>query len=220
MFPLYDENRSSRRPYITWGLIILNVLVFYWQLSRGLSIDDIYKYGAIPEEIIGRKSLHTLITSMFMHGGLLHIAGNMLYLYIFGDNIEDQFGRFKYLILYLLFGVAGGITHSWFTVMAGGRATGFPAVGASGAISGVMGAYLVLFPNARIVTLVIFRYFGRIVRVPAFYYLGFWFLYQFLIGSFDPSVAFWAHIGGFVVGALVALVIKGRPREERHWRYY
>lgn len=220
MFPLYDENRSGRRPYITWTLIIINVLVFFWQLSRGLNSNDFFNYGAIPEDIVRAKRLHTLFTSMFMHGDFFHIAGNMLFLYIFGDNIEDQFGRFNYLFLYLVFGVAGGITHSWFTVMAGGWGMVTPAVGASGAISGVMGAYLVLFPKARIVTLVMFRYWGRVVRIPAFYYLGFWFLYQFLIGSFAPTVAFWAHIGGFVVGALVTLAIKGRPRREKHWRYY
>ena len=222
MIPLYDENRSGRRPYVTWGLISLNVLVFLWEGSRGFNPHDFIEYGAIPLFIVHGLRLHTLLTSMFMHSNLFHIGGNMLYLYIFGDNVEDQFGRLKYLLLYLLFGVVGGVAHSWIAWMVGGYGVKIPAVGASGAISGVLGAYLVLFPNARIVTLVMFRYWGRIVRIPSSYYLGFWFLYQLLLGLVAPTsgVAFWAHIGGFVAGVLAALPFRGRVRRRTYWGYY
>ena len=222
MIPLYDENKSGLRPYVTWMLISFNILVFLWQLSRGLKLDDFINFGAIPFYIMHGERLHTLFTSMFMHGNFLHIGGNMLYLYIFGDNIEDQFGRLKYILLYLLLGLVGGLTHSWFAVRVGDHVMENPAVGASGAISGVLGAYLVIFPNARIVTLVMFGYWGRVVRIPSFYYLGFWFLLQFIegfLGAFS-TVAFWAHIGGFAAGAIVALAIKGRPRRREYRDYY
>jgi len=225
MIPLYDENRSGRPPYITWMLIALNILVFVWQLSRGLLDKDFFEYGTIPILIMQGQRLHTLFTSMFMHSDLLHIGGNMLYQYVFGDNIEDRFGHLKYLLLYLTFGLVGGLTHVWITMMIGDYwGMRIPAVGASGAISGVLGAYLILFPNTRIVTLTFLFRFVRISRIPALIYLGFWFLYQFLMWFMNPlsGVAVWAHIGGFIAGAIAALPIKGQSNRRREYRgdYY
>lgn len=220
MFPLYDENRTKTRPYITWILIIINVLVFLWQWSRGLSDSDFINYGAIPLLILRGKELSTLLTSMFMHGGIAHIFGNMLYLFIFGDNIEDRFGHIKYLIIYLVFGVIAGLTHSWFSVQAGGYDAIIPVVGASGAISGVLGAYVVLYPRARIATIIFLGYFGRIIKIPSIFMLGFWFIMQFLYSFIDPysNVAYWAHIGGFITGFIVALPFKiMKTQQRRNW---
>ena len=213
MLPLYDENRSSRRPYVTWALMFLNMIAFLWQFSTGFNAEGFYRYGAIPLFIVNWQRLHTLFTSMFMHSDLFHIGGNMLYLYIFGDNIEDVFGHIKFLLFYLVSGVVGGILHSWFTSITGDlEMMAIPAVGASGAISGVLGAYLVIYPQARIVTLLLLRYVPRVVRIPSFYYLGFWFIMQILYGLLNPlsGVAFWAHIGGFTAGVMAGLAFKGR----------
>lgn len=234
MFPLYDENRSRTRSYITWILIITNAIVFFWQLERGLltysgdSTWDIYTYGIIPSDIMRGERLFTLLTSMFMHGGLVHIVGNMLYLYIFGDNIEDRFGHVKYLVTYLFFGIVAGLTHSWFSFQNGryedlmpmiARA---PVIGASGAISGILGAYVLLYPKARIVSVVFLGFFGRLIRVPSIIFLGFWFIIQFLQGLIDPfsGVAYWAHIGGFIIGFLVAIPfrIRGIRRNKSWWK--
>jgi membrane associated rhomboid family serine protease len=221
MIPLYDENRSGQRPYVTWMLISINVIVFLWQISRGFLEEDFLQYGAIPYFIMQGQRLETLFTSMFMHGDILHIGGNMLYLYVFGDNIEDQFGHLKYMLLYFAFGLVGGVTNSFISVMEGDIGMSLPAVGASGAISGVLGAYLILFPNARIMTLILLRHI-TVVRIRAFYYLGFWFLYQFLMWFLNPlsGIAVWAHIGGFIVGAVAALAIKGRSTRRREYREY
>jgi membrane associated rhomboid family serine protease len=147
---------------------------------------------------------------MFLHGGILHLFGNMLYFFIFGDNVEDRFGHLKYFLLYLFFGIAGGLVHSAMAVMQGGSEQMIPAVGASGAISGVLGAYMIFFPNARIVSLFFTGYFIRLVPVPAVFFIGFWFILQFLNGVLGSvtGVAYWAHIGGFLTGALVAMLFK------------
>lgn len=206
LFPLSDENRSRTRPYITWLLIIANVLVFLWQIGRGFTNEDIWLYGAIPENVMKGESLHTLLTSMFMHGGIAHIFGNMLYLFIFGDNVEDRFGHVKYLAIYLSFGIIAGLAHGLFTYQFNSRDVSIPAVGASGAISGVLGAYMVLYPNARVVTFIFFGYFARLAKIRSIYFLGFWFLYQFMASLIDPfgGVAYWAHIGGFIIGLIIA----------------
>jgi len=156
---------------------------------------------------------YTLFTSMFLHGGVIHLGGNMLYLYIFGDNIEYEFGRGRYLIFYLFCGIAASVAH----ILSINTANGWliPAVGASGAISGVLGAYLLLYPKARIMTLVLV-YWVYIVRIPAVFFLGFWFIFQFLEGimtlglGMPSGVAYWAHIGGFVVGVALAPILKRR----------
>lgn len=217
MFPLYDENPTKTRPYVTWILIATNVVVFAWQLTRGFTDTDILEYGAIPGFLMQGERLHTLFTSMFMHGGLLHIFGNMLYLFIFGDNAEDRFGHFKFLILYLAFGVVADIAHSWIIFQFNPAEIGIPAVGASGAISGVLGAYILFFPRANIVTLVFFGYFGTTAKIKSVFYLGFWFFLQFISSIIDPygGVAYWAHIGGFLIGLLTALVFKITASQDR-----
>lgn len=206
MFPLYDQNPTRTRPYVTWSLIVINVAVFLWQLSRGLAMEIVLEYGEIPALILRGERLHTMFTSMFLHGDFFHIAGNMLYLYIFGDNVEDRFGHVGFLILYILFGLAGGIIHSALMVLYGELNALIPAIGASGAISGVLGAYILFFPRAKIVSVILAFYFIRIARVPALLFIGFWFVLQFLygVGGGLGGVAYWAHIGGFAAGFLAA----------------
>lgn len=209
MFPLYDENPTRTKPFITWSLISINVLVFIWQISSGSYERIIFDYGEIPIFVMMGERLFTLFSSMFLHADIFHIFGNMLYLFIFGDNIEDRFGHVKYLFLYLAFGVIGGLAHSYVTVMFDGIDVFIPAIGASGAISGVLGAYLVFFPRARVISVAILFYFIRIIRVPAIVFIGFWFVLQplyVLIGG--GSVAYWAHIGGFMAGFISALMAK------------
>jgi len=210
MLPLYDENPTRSKPFVTWSLILINVVIFIWEVSSGSYEQIIIDYGEIPAFVTQGERFFTLITSIFLHGDLFHIFGNMLYLFIFGDNIEDRFGHTKFLFLYLIFGIVGGLAHSYITVIFDGIDAFIPAIGASGAISGVLGAYLTFFPRARIVSAVILLYFIRIVRVPALVFIGFWFLLQLLyvlMGSLG-GVAYWAHIGGFLIGFTVGLVAK------------
>jgi membrane associated rhomboid family serine protease len=222
-------------PHVTRLLITANVIIFllvwlsdYVTALSGLEImsleEAIRKYGMIPYNIMNGKRLHTLFTSMFLHGGVVHLVGNMLYLHIFGDNIEYAFGRGRYLAFYLLCGIAASVAHILSITTTGGWFV--PAVGASGAISGVLGAYLLLYPRARVLTLVLV-YWVYIVHIPAVFFLGFWFIFQFLEGMLTlglgmPSgVAYWAHIGGFVVGiALAPLLKKRRPPVRREWSRY
>lgn len=207
-------------------LIIINVIIFLWQVDRGLldnsyaSWLDLIAYGATPSDILNAVKPYTLVTSMFMHGGISHIFGNMLYLFIFGDNIEDRFGHIKFLLIYLVFGIIAGLTHSWFSVQTGGSDANIPAIGASGAISGVLGAYVVLYPRARIATIIFLGYFGRIIKLPSIFMLGFWFIMQFLYSFLDPysMVAYWAHIGGFIIGFIIAIPFKLTTiRKQRTW---
>jgi len=178
--------------------------------------------GAIPSYIVGGERLWSLFTSMFMHADITHLLGNMLYLWVFGDNIEDAFGHTKYLVFYLAGGLIASFAHiaSLFLTLPSFGPIGFniPSVGASGAISAVLGAYLLLYPKAQIRTLV-FYIFIRVVRVRAYYYLGFWFLYQLVMGAFsltglNSGVAFWAHIGGFLGGLLVLKTLGIRPKQK------
>ncbi len=223
MFPLYDQNPSKTKPFVNWALIAINIVVFVWeyQVTRGFSDETAFdqilgKYAVIPQIIIPSlrslrfENLGPLFSSMFLHAGFAHIFGNLVFLFIFGDNIEDRFGHSKYLIVYLIFGVVGGVVHSYISYAGDGTEAFIPALGASGAISGVLGSYIVLFPTARIVTIAFFGFIFRLLRIPAFFYLGFWFLLQFLyvaVGSVG-GVAFWAHIGGFVAGFLAGLVYR------------
>ncbi|MCP8323226.1 MAG: rhomboid family intramembrane serine protease, partial [Candidatus Methylarchaceae archaeon HK02M2] len=158
MFPLFDENPTRTKPYITWSLILINVLVFIWQISSGSYESIILDYGEIPIFVMTGQRLYTLFSSMFLHADIFHIIGNMLYLFIFGDNIEDRFGHIKYLFLYLIFGVIGGLAHSYITLMFNGFDIFIPAIGASGAVSGVLGAYIVLFPRARVISVALLFY--------------------------------------------------------------
>lgn len=210
MFPLYDENPTRSKPVITWSLILINVVVFIWQISSGLYEGIIIDYGEIPFFVTKGERVFTIFTSMFLHGDLFHILGNMLYLFVFGDNVEDRFGHVKFLFLYLIFGVVGGLAHSYVTIMFNEADAFIPAIGASGAISGVLGAYIIFFPRARIISVAIWYYLVRIIKVPALIFIGFWFVLQFLyvlIGSLG-GVAYWAHIGGFFAGFIVASIAK------------
>jgi membrane associated rhomboid family serine protease len=225
MFPLRDDNPKSTTPIVTVGIIIINVIVFFYQLTLGARGGRlfIFEYGAIPAVIMGGETLPqqlqvipaqlTIFTSMFLHGGWAHLIGNMWYLWIFGDNVEDKMGHFRYLIFYLITGLLASLSH-----IISSTGSAIPSIGASGAISGVLGAYLLLFPRARILTLIFLGFFIRLIYIPAGFVLGFWFLLQLLSGSLAGGqdaggVAFWAHIGGFISGLLlVSLFLKRKPR--------
>ena len=228
MFPLKDDVPGRTTPFITVGLIALNVLVFLYQLSLGIegqraghaARELIMEFGLVPCRLIGHCAdglpglpapWLTIFTSMFLHGGIFHVGGNMLYLWIFGDNVEDTLGHGRFLVFYLLSGVAAALVQTMVS-----PASAIPMVGASGAVSGILGAYLVLFPTARVLTLVFLVFFIRVISFPAIIILGFWFLLQLLeIGPVAAGgVAVLAHIGGFVAGAaLIAAFRRRRPRQ-------
>ena len=216
MIPLRDIIPSRTTPVVTIAVITINVLVFLYELSLGRAVDAFTLYwGLVPAAF----SWVTVLTSMFLHGGFLHIAGNMLYLWIFGDNVEDRMGHGRFLVFYLLCGVAAALAQ---TITAPDSV--IPMVGASGAIAGVMGAYFVLYPKSRIVTLIPIFFFFQVIEVPAILFLGIWFLMQFLSGlgsivsvaggSTGGGVAFWAHVAGFVAG-LSGVVVFRRPERQR-----
>ncbi|HEY3247407.1 MAG TPA: rhomboid family intramembrane serine protease [bacterium] len=219
MIPLRDDNPSSSRPITTYLIIAICTVVFLYMLNLGSEqrVEAfVITWGATPAEITGRVAgaqvhgYETIISSMFMHGGWLHLIGNMLYLWIFGDNVEDLMGHVGYGVFYVVAGVAATLTHVLFN-----PGSTVPLVGASGAIAGVLGAYLVLFPRARILSLVPFGFYSRVVEVPAIYFLPIWFLLQFALGFADTAgsgsgVAWLAHVGGFVTGAVLALIFVRR----------
>ena len=215
MIPINDENPTYSTPIVVYALIALNVVVFLHQMSLGRGIEGFFQlYAVIPQQLSASfagiptnqpvPELLTLITSQFLHGGLAHIGGNMLFLWTFGDNIEHDLGHLKFLLFYLVCGVLAGLTH-WFF----GMQSGVPTVGASGAIAGVMGAYLIKYPRAKIVTLLPLFIIFTTVRIPAIYFLGFWFVQQAFssvasLGMAEAGgVAYWAHSGGFVFGAIL-----------------
>ena len=205
MIPLRDENPTSTTPIVTYTLIALNIVVFIFQWTMGGTQSSlISSFALIPAQFtdgVGLGDISDIFTSMFMHAGFAHIGGNMLYLWIFGDNIEDVMGHIPYLMFYLVGGIAASVAH-----IASSPASEIPTVGASGAIGAVLGAYLVLYPRHRIITMIFFGYFIRMVALPAVLILGFWFILQLFngvlaLGGPDVGgVAFWAHIGGFVTG--------------------
>lgn len=222
MIPLKDDLPTGRVPVLTIALIAANALAFLWQLSIGLDA-SVFRAGAIPYEILTFQDVNerdivapplTILTSMFMHGGFAHIGANMLTLWIFGNNVEDALGRLRFLGFYLLAGVAAALAQTVAATMSGDALV--PMVGASGAIAGVLAAYLVLFPHARVLTLFIIFVFIRLQYLPATFFIGFWFVTQVLAVIFggSPGVAVFAHIGGFVTGFLLVRVIGRRPR----WR--
>lgn len=210
MIPIGDENPSRIVPFINWGLIITCIAAFIWQTSSGVSFFEstIFDFGIVPQKILSGEALYSIVTNIFLHGGWSHLLGNMLFLFIFGDNIEDRLGHIRYIIFYLVCGAAASII--W---MVTALNSPYPAVGASGAISGVLGAYFVLYPRARIKALLSFGYFIRVTRVPAWLMIGMWFVYQLLLAfiPMNTGVAYWAHVGGFVVGWIIARLFK--PRE-------
>jgi membrane associated rhomboid family serine protease len=217
--PIGDVTRSRTFPFVTVTLIALNVLVFLYEASLpGRGFETFTRaYGNIPFEMITGTDLPprgpvpiylTLLTSIFMHGSFLHLGGNMLYLWVFGDNVEDSMGHIKYLIFYLICGLAASFTHIFFNLD-----SRIPAVGASGAISGILGAYLVLHPHGQVRTLWIFFIVVRIIYLPAWILLGAYFVLQFaqvVMGGAESGIAVWAHIGGFVAGAILIFLFRGR----------
>lgn len=203
MIPIKDDNPRLRPPLFTVGLIVINVVAFYFEIQFGLK-NVVYQYGAIPSHIVELQHLETLLTSMFLHSGFLHLGGNMLYLWIFGDNIEGYLGHTRFLVFYFLCGLAAVFTHIFLSGI-----SDTPMIGASGAISGLLGAYLVKYPKAKVLVVIPIICFLTIRKIPAFVVLGFWFVIQLFYGlsslgiSQGGGVAFWAHIGGFAAGILL-----------------
>jgi len=220
VIPLKDDNPTNTFPFVTILLIVGNAAVFAYEMSLGHANIQAFvrRMAVVPYEIghgIAFQEYPTLLTSLFLHGGFVHLLGNMLYLWIFGNNIEDALGHARFILFYLICGIAASATH-----IALNTSSNVPVIGASGAISGVLGAYLILYPRARVLVLVPIFFFIRIVRVPAFFVLGIWIVFQFIEGL--PSlvadsaraaggVAWFAHIGGFFVGILLLPLFK-RPR--------
>ena len=218
MIPLRDVIPSRTAPVVTVTLIGLNILMFVLQMAQGPDGDAFIRtWGLVPEAF----SWVTVFTSMFLHGGLLHLGANMLYLWIFGDNVEDRLGHGRFLLFYLLCGVAAAVAQAMIS-----PDSRVPMVGASGAIAGVMGAYFVLYPRSRIVTLVPIFIFFQIVEIPAIFFLGLWFVLQFLsgvgsvataAGRISGGIAFWAHVAGFAAGVVGVFLMRRPERERVEW---
>ena len=222
MFPIRDHNPSGRTPYVTWGLMAVNIVVFlsYWPFIS-TDIDALYefwaKYAMVPGWVTEYGEYQSLFTSMFLHGGWMHLAGNMLFLWIFGDNLEDEMGHVPFLIFYLLGGLGAGMAH-----VLSAPASMVPTVGASGAIAAVMGGYLLLFPKAKVDILLILIIVFKIFPVPAWIMLGLWFALQLFNGvGANPAtggVAYWAHAGGFAIGLVLTLPVFFRRGGPAFWR--
>jgi len=236
MIPLHDDNPTEITPFVTIALIVLCSLVFFYEASLPDQVAQafVFQYGAIPASIFGHAPdladdvagvpvTLTLLTSMFLHGGWMHLIGNMLYLWIFGNNIEDVMGHVKFVVFYVVCGFIAAMSHALTD-----PASGIPMVGASGAISGVLGAYLLLFPRAQVMVLIPLGIFTRAMYIPAGFVLGFWFVMQLLSGGMSlgqggGGVAFFAHIGGFLAGMALIGVFKDpkvkffAPARHRGW---
>lgn len=251
LIPFRDYNPSGTVPFVTVALIVLNSLAFLVELGQGENLEGFIRgYGLTPRRVFGKAEPQvqtrfravgpwlvreqrqvvlpavpvwlTFLTSMFLHGGWMHLIGNMWYLWIFGDNVEDRMGHVKFLIFYLLCGVVA----AWTQVLLNANSD-VPMVGASGAIAGVLGAYMLAFPTARVSTLVFLGFFMTVVHLPAIVLLGFWFVIQFLSGletmvltEVGGGVAWWAHIGGFVAGMVLLHVFQKPPPRRRAYVYY
>jgi membrane associated rhomboid family serine protease len=221
MIPLRDKNPSRTIPFVNYVLIILNIIIFLFEISLGKGMEQfIYTFGVVPSYLM--NDIRTLsidvgtvipfLTSMFLHGGWMHLLGNMLFLYVFGDNVEDRLGHWKYFIFYLIAGIAAAASQVFVSPN-----SQIPMVGASGAIAGVLGSYIILFPRARVLTLIPIFIFFQVIELPAFLFLGIWFLMQIISGTFAlgigadaGGVAWWAHIGGFVSGIIMLPFLKKR----------
>ena len=228
MIPLHDDNPTVITPVLTITFIVTCVLVFVWQLSLGDNLERmILALGVIPATVVGNATLApelqlippwlTVFTSMFMHGGWMHLIGNMLYLWIFGNNVEDAMGHLRFIIFYILCGIAaaaGQVFQNPDSMV--------PMIGASGAISGVLGAYLLLYPHARILVLLPLGFYAQLIRIPASWVLGFWFFIQvlssMLFGPQQGGVAWYAHMAGFVTGLLLVTVFKRKKVKLFHNR--
>jgi membrane associated rhomboid family serine protease len=242
MFPIRDDNPHFLTPYATVGLIAANVLA--WILLQGFGTEpalslSVCQLGLIPADLLqlapagasipispqascvltGTASWHTVLTSMFMHGGWMHLIGNMWFLWIFGNNVEDAMGHLRFVVFYLLCGIAAAALQTAFD-----PDSMIPMVGASGAIGGVMGAYVLMYPRVNVHLFVILGFYVNTIAVPAYFMLGYWFLLQLVSGSIalgaqGGGVAFWAHVGGFVAGAVLSLIFRNRELLARHPYY-
>jgi len=204
LIPIRDHNQRERFPVVTVSLIVLNALVFFFQSQASASQEEllIRAFGAIPRQIARWHNVGSILTSMFLHGGWMHIIGNMWFLWLFGDNVEDALGRFRYLLFYFAAGTVAALAQCFSMPN-----SNVPMIGASGAIAGVLGGYVMLYPRARILTLL----FWTFVDIPAWVYLGIWFLSQFLLGA-GSGVAWMAHVGGFLAGVGLIRLLAVRPR--------
>jgi membrane associated rhomboid family serine protease len=218
MIPLRDVIPSRTTPYVTIGIIALNVLAFWFELSLSPGTRQVFirEYGIVPASL----AWFGLFSSMFLHGGWLHIIGNMWYLWIFGDNVEDRMGHGRYLVFYLLCGLVAGLAHAFVN-----PDSFVPTIGASGAVAGVMGAYFVLYPRSRVLALIPLFIFIEIVEIPAVFFLGFWFVMQLFSGAgsiahttgSQGGVAFWAHVAGFLFGLGAVFVFRRPERQQVEW---
>jgi membrane associated rhomboid family serine protease len=223
LIPYKDDNPTSTFPFVTIGIIVLNILIFLFEVASQSGIKDVtYAYGAIPHYILTfekNQPVHpalTIFSSMFMHGGFFHLGGNMLYLWIFGNNIEDRLGHIRFIFFYIFCGIvsayAYAVTNSHSLI---------PMIGASGAVSGILGAYLLLFPRTHVHTLVFLGFFITTVRIPALIVIGFWAILQFVNGLLSTGlnegggVAWFAHIGGFLIGLLTIKL--WLPKRTKYW---
>jgi membrane associated rhomboid family serine protease len=225
MFPLRDTNPSTRRAIIVVGLVLANAAVFLFELVLPpAGLESLFReFGVVPVRLTepdnwSGSAWRSLLTYMFLHGGWLHVIGNLWILWIFGDNVEDRMGHVRFLLFYLITGVAAALTQ---TILTPGSQ--IPSVGASGAIAGVMGAYLVMFPRARVLTLVPILFYPVFLELPAVIFLGLWFVLQLFSGTLSlgsrgeaAGIAFWAHVGGFIAGVVLhRLFVSRRPRQTR-----
>jgi membrane associated rhomboid family serine protease len=223
VMPLKDLNPARTFPLVNVSLIALNVLGFFYELGLGVRLEGFLMSAAfVPERyfVPGNlgADLQSIVVSMFLHGGWMHLLGNMLYLWIFGDNVEDRLGHARYLVFYLLAGWAATLAHAVFNPN-----SSIPSIGASGAIAGVLGAYAYLFPHARVLTLIPLGFYSQLQELPALLVLGLWFVLQLFSGvgelavrtAQSGGVAWWAHIGGFVAGLVLIVVLGGKRRAQR-----
>lgn len=242
MIPLYDDNPTKTKPYITMLFIALNIAIFLLdRLGASGPVGNLFNFSMVPAAVLGQKAIMvpiaknqagqiltytynglqpqwlTIFTSMFMHGSIFHIGGNMLYLWIFGNNIEDKLGHFKYFFFYLACGFLASCAHIFFN-----SNSIIPTLGASGAVAGVLGAYLILFPSSTVRSLVFLGFLWFLTDVPAIWLLGIWFVSQLLgvggSGGLQGGVAYWAHIGGFIAGIVLIKIISDKPKYNN--RYY
>ncbi len=225
MIPIGDDNiRGAPFPIVNTLLIVINTIVFLFEFSMDQNTLQAFinHWGVIPTQILAGQHLVTLLTGMFLHAGWLHLIGNMVFLWVFGDNVEDILGHIPYLVFYLLGGLAAAAAHIFFNAT-----SNIPSLGASGAIAAALGAYIVMFPRARVRTLVFLGFFGFVTRISAIIFLGIWFAMQLLNGlaslgvdtAQTSGVAVWAHVGGFVFGLIVGLLYHGRAARASYAGY-
>jgi len=217
VIPLRDYNPTRRRSLLTWGLILINFGVYFYLAQNPVMNENaIARYALVPADIIAGRHLGTLITSMFLHASLLHVGGNMLFLWIFGNNVEDKLGEIKFLVIYFASGIAGSLLQVYIT-----PTSTIPTLGASGAISGILAAYVLYFPRARVLTFIVPFFF---ITISAYLVIGYWIALQLLnaflgLGVTGGGVAYFAHIGGFASGLILAALLRPREHPDPHPGY-